>query len=381
MKKYILGIITITLCLKVCYFIFSLCVAKFDSEYQTACTTSEFISVFKKNDSFWYQKAAEEGYPKITNPADLGYSSGKYFKQSVWAHFPLYPLLIRYTERLFNLNFDQSCFILSIIFSLSSFIGFYLLCIHLLKINEKDSFVYTLTLMLFPFHYYFNMYYTEALFFTFLVFSFLSITKKNYWLTGLMLIPLTLVRPNGLITIIPLFIYFMEVEGGFKYFFNRYLKFDKVLILKSLCFLSAPITLGVYCLYQKQMTNHYFAFVQAQYGWYKEFMFPFMGLFRRGDFTTQFNSIYVLVVMVLAVFIWKKLPLSLNVLIWISILLPLASGSVACMPRYISIVFPFTVFITSLFIKSKYRFFILGGLFCLQLLTFHPWLFEHPFSY
>src|ERR1035437_1417117 len=110
MKKYILGIITITLCLKVCYFIFSLCVAKFDSEYQTACTTSEFISVFKKNDSFWYQKAAEEGYPKITNPADLGYSSGKYFKQSVWAHFPLYPLLIRYTERLFNLNFDQSCF-------------------------------------------------------------------------------------------------------------------------------------------------------------------------------------------------------------------------------------------------------------------------------
>ena len=381
MKKYIFRIILISFCLKLSYFIFSLAVAKFNPENVTACTTSEFLTLFKKNDSYWYQKAAEEGYPKITNPADLGYSDGQYFKQSVWAHFPMYPLLIRYTERLFDTDFDTSCFVLSSIFTLSSFIGFYLLCISVFKIGEKESFLYTLVLMIFPFHYYFSMYYTEAVFFTFMIFSFVTIAQKKYWLTSLLLIPLTLVRPNGIVTIIPLAIFFIETEGGFKSFFSRYFKFDKSLILKSLCFLSAPLALGVYCLHQKHMTNNYFAFVQAQYGWYKEFMIPFMGLFRRGDFTTQFNSIYVLIFMALGVLIWKKLPLSLNVLIWISILLPMASGSVACMPRYISMIFPFTIYLASLFIKTKYRFFILGVLFCLQLLTFYPWLFSYTFSY
>jgi hypothetical protein len=360
---------------------FSLAVAKFNPENDTACTVSEFLTLFKKNDSYWYQKAAEEGYPKITNPKDLGYSDGQYFKQSVWAHFPVYPLLIRYTERIFNTDFDTSCFIISFVFTVSSFIGFYLLCISVFKISLKESFLYTLVLMFFPFHYYFSMYYTEALFFTFMAFSFVSIAQKKYWLTSLLLIPLTLVRPNGIVTLIPLAVFFIETEGGFNSFFSRYVKFDRSLLLKSLCFLSAPLSLGVYCLYQKQMTDHYFAFVQAQYGWYKEFMIPFMGLFRRGDFATQFNSVYVLLFMALGVFIWKKLPLSLNLLIWISILLPMASGSVACMPRYISMIFPFTIYLASLFIKTKYRFFILGILFCLQLLTFYPWLFSYPFSY
>jgi Gpi18-like mannosyltransferase len=360
---------------------FSLAVARFNPANDTAFTTGEFLTLFKKNDSFWYQKAAEVGYPKITNDRDLGYSEGSDFKQSVWAHFPLYPLLIRYTERIFDCDFEHSCFILSCVFSLSCFIGFYFLCIRLFSSSEKDSFFYTLVFMLFPFHYYFNMYYTEALFFTSMAFSFLALYKKNYLAAAFWFIPLTLVRPNGIVTLIPLLFYFIETEGGFKPVMIRFLSLDKTLVKRSLCFLTAPLAMGVYCLYQKEMTGHYFAFVQAQYGWYKEFMFPFLAFFRQGDFPTQFNSIYVIVVILFCAFIWRKLPLSLNLLIWISILLPMASGSVACMPRYISVLFPITICLAGLLPKNNFRIVSLAVLFCLQLLTFYPWLFMDPFSY
>jgi hypothetical protein len=87
MKKNIIKIILLTLFLKIIYFAFALLVSKseINTGYHTELTKAEFISVFKRNDSYWYQKAAELGYPKITNASDLGYSNGKYFKQSVWA--------------------------------------------------------------------------------------------------------------------------------------------------------------------------------------------------------------------------------------------------------------------------------------------------------
>jgi len=381
MKKNIFYIILIALALKVIYLGFAVGVSKLNVGYSTGYTTNDFFSLFKRNDSFWYQKAAEEGYPKITNEMDLGYSYGKYFKQSVWAHFPLYPLSIRMVETLCNLDFSRSAFIVSLVFSITSFIGFYLLCLSVFKLDERRSFFSTLFFMLFPFHYYYSMYYTEATFFTCLAFSFINISKKRYVTMSFWLIPLTLARPNGIVCLLPLFIYYIEVEGGFICFYNNIKNWDWPKIKNVLWFFSAPLALAVYCIYQKYMTDHYFAYVKAQAGWYKEFMFPFLGLFRRGDLATQFNSVYTIVFMLMAIVMAKKIPLSLNILIWVSILLPMTSGSVACMPRYISAIFPFTIYMASFFVDRKRGILILPVLLLLQLLTFYPWLISDPFSY
>jgi len=198
---------------------------------------------------------------------------------------------------------------------------------------------------------------------------------------SLLLIPLTLVRANGIFCLIPLFIYFIEVEGGFRKFYFNLKMLHWQSIRNILCFLSGPIALGLYCIYQKQMTDYYFAFVKAQEGWYKEFMFPLLGLFRSGDVGTQFNSVYTIIFMIISIIAWKRFPLSLNVLIWISILLPLTSGSAACMPRYISVIFPLTIYITSFLINMKWKYYVLFGVLLLQLLTFYPWLISHPFSF
>jgi Gpi18-like mannosyltransferase len=381
MKNNIIKIIAVSFLLKLSYFVFALIVSELGTGYQIELKASEFFSLFKRNDSFWYQKEAEQGYPKIINPSDLGYSHGKDFKQSEWAHFPLYPLSIRLIQKIFNLEFDYSAFILSIIFSIGAFIAFYFLCIDIFKIDPHESFIYTLFFMFFPFHYYYSMYYTEAVFFTFLAFSFITVSRKKYLITSILIVPLTLVRPNGIICLIPLVLYFFEVEGGFNKIYLDF-KMRKWARIRNLqYFISGPIAFGLYCIYQKQMTDHYFAFIKAQDGWGKEFMFPLFGLFRRSDFTSQFNSMYSIVFMIIGLFAWKKLPLSLNILIWISILLPLASGSAACMPRYISLIFPLTIYIASILLKIRLKYFILIGLLLLQYVTFYPWLIYHPFSF
>jgi len=379
-RKNIIYLIFTSIAIKFIYFLFAVLISKSSFRNQSSSNEISFIHLFKKNDSYWYQKAAETGYPKITNPLDLGWSKGEHFKQSVWAHFPLYPISIRLLEKSMGLDFSQSAFILSLIFSTLSFIAFYLICINLFKRTEKESLFFTLFFILFPFHYYYSMYYTEALFFILLAFSFLSIYYKKYWLTGLLIIPLSLVRPNGIACVLPLFIYYIEIEGGFKELILQLKPKNWKKYLSVLWFITAPIALGIYCLYQKQMTDHYFAFVKAQAGWYKEFMFPLLALFRRSDFTTQFNSIYTILIMLICIGLWKKFPLSLNLLIWISILLPMASGSVACMPRYISVVFPLSVYFASVLIKPKRQFVVLSIVFILQLLTFYTWVIDHPFS-
>jgi hypothetical protein len=129
------------------------------------------------------------------------------------------------------------------------------------------------------------------------------------------------------------------------------------------------------------MTNEYFAFSIAQAGWYRRFMFPLLAFFRQGNFPTQFNSFYGIAAIIIAVFAWKRFPLSLNMLIWISLILPLSSGSVNSLPRFISIIFPLTIFIGSWLYKSRGRNWILTGLFGLQMITFYFWLISDPFSY
>lgn len=377
--KYLFFIVVLSASIKLVYFLFAIGVSSVTDNYDIESNKHEFVNLFKRNDSFWYEKVAHELYPKINNPMDLGYSFGKYYKQSSWAHFPAYPLCIRAVEKVTSLNFSQSCFILSLIFSSLSFLGFYFICIALFSKTNIEALKLTILFMVFPFHYYFSMYYTEALFFSCLAFSFIALHYKKYITTAFLLIPLTLVRPNGIVCVLPLALYFVEQHGGLV----LYLKNWNVSKLKHiLIFISAPLALLAYCLYQKQMTGFYFAYVKAQAGWYKEFMFPFMALFRRSDFSTQFNSVYVVIVMIFLIVFRKKFSLSMTILIWINILLPMTSGSVACMPRYISILFPIYLLCGNYLITNYRTFYVsVFVLLILQLATFYPWLIYHPFSF
>ncbi|MEJ2595552.1 MAG: hypothetical protein P8100_10615, partial [bacterium] len=168
----------------------------------------------------------------------------------------------------------------------------------------------TLLLMVFPFHYYFSMFYTEALFFTFLVGSFLSISKKKYSLFSILLAALVLIRPNGIVMMLPLYLYMLEKEGIFQ---KKKLLWPELMAKNNLArtawFLSAPLVFVIYGYYQWKMTGEFFAFSIAQEGWYREPRFPFLSLFREGNLANQFDSVYAIAFMILAIIGWKKLPL------------------------------------------------------------------------
>lgn len=380
MRRNILIILIAALVIKLIYFGFAIGVFEFTDKPGFKPNYSGLISTLKKNDAFWYEQIALKGYPVISNKLDLGYSEGSEFKQSEWAFFPFYPFLIKILTYIPGVDTNLSFLLISLSLSMLGFVLFYVFLEDYFDKQGEALFI-TLLFITFPFHYYFSVFYTEAVFFCFLMGSFVSIQQKKYWLTSLLIIPLTLIRPNGIILLIPLYLFMLEKEGLLKSGFSMKKIFQKENIFRSVYFLTGPVVFLLYGIYQLEMTGEFFAFSIAQAGWYREFMFPLLALFREGNLANQFNSFYTILFILIAAFSWKKFPLSLNILIWLSLLLPLTSGSVQSMPRFISLIFPFSILIGSWIYQWKYRAIALSTLFLLQLFTYYFWLTDMPISF
>jgi hypothetical protein len=86
--KNILILLSFCLLLKASYLLLSVFL---ENGKDNKTLFNEYVSIVKKNDSFWYEKITKEGYSKINQKSDLGFSQGKNFKQSEWAFFPFYP--------------------------------------------------------------------------------------------------------------------------------------------------------------------------------------------------------------------------------------------------------------------------------------------------
>jgi hypothetical protein len=376
LKKHFLILFLLVILLKCSYFLFyKVCFENIEEVKKTEVVQRSFIGIFNKSDAGWYERIATKGYPKITDKKDIGYSSGIECRQSEWAFFPVYPLLLKGVMFAFNIDFNHAAFITSLLFTYLCFISFYFLNLFLFKRTETQAFYNTLFFILFPFNYYYSMYYTEALFFSLIALCFIAIYKNKLWLLSVLLIPLSLTRPNGLAILLPLYLFFLETnrKEGFK--------INAPLIKRSLFFVTGPLGFALYCLYQKSMTNEYFAFSLAQAGWYREFMFPLLSLFRRGDYATQFNSVYIIIFMLISIFSFKKFPLSLNVLIWVCILLPLCSGSVLSIQRYISIIFPLMVMFGNYFQLFRIRNWLLIGVLIFHFGSFYFWVISSQLSF
>lgn len=375
--KNIFKVLIASVLLKIAYLVFAYFVLGNSSIF----SFQGYSSIINRNDTGWYGKIAENWYPEITDVRDLGYSYKEDFKQSEWAFFPLYPAINRALMNACSITFDESAFIWSVLLSSLVFIGFYIFC-ELYTKDPRKSLYYSMVFLLFPFNYYFSMMYTEAAFFVLLIFAFIAVHQRKNLYLPFLIIPLVLVRSAGIVALIPLYLYFLERNHILtKYRLDVKQLLGKRNIGQTMLFVTGPIAFLLYCLYQKQMTGQFFAFSIAQAGWYREFRFPLLSFFRSGDFTTQFNSVYTLIVMILSIFIWKKNPLSLNLFIWLSLLLPLCSGLVTSMPRFISVIFPLVMILGSWLYRFKYRNLFLGIFFSLQIFVFYYWLIAHPFSF
>lgn len=379
--QYIIRIILLTICVKLGYVVGSILFF-----FKKFISADELISIFSRNDSNWYLTIAKDWYPKIHSIKELGGISGGTpetgltYLQSPWAFFPMYPFMIRITGTLFQIQPETAAFILAIVSSLALFILTYLLVERLSK-DKPLAYFSTIVVMLFPFGYHFSVFYTEAFFMVFLLLSFYVIRIGKSYRLMLSLIPLVLLRPNGLLCLLPIWIYCIE-QFGLKKPNELLTKTNlKKIFYVSLFFLPALLGFAGYLYYQYTMTGFYNAFNIAQKGWGKELMFPFLSLFRQGGWQYQFWSFYIILVMLYAIFLAKKMPLSWNLFIWISILLPLSAGSTVSMSRYISIIFPLYFIFSKQLFHFRYKYLVVVIFAGLQFILFNCWLNSDIISY
>lgn len=380
-KKHIVLLILFSILLKMLYVGFAIVVDAKSESFSFSKNTGGILGLFERNDSYWYKSIHEKGYPKIQSKRDLGWHDKEEFHQSSWGFMPGYPLATKSVSYVFNTSFEASAFILALLFSSLCFILFYWLACIWLK-NPRDAFFATLIVMTMPFHYYFSMMYTEGYFFMLFLGAMIAAKKKRYFLVGIFTSIMVIIRANGLLMLLPIVLFILENEK----LLHAYQVKEEVLTwnsLKKFAFLVLPIlSFAAYILYQYLETGYPFAYSIAQKGgWYREMMFPLLGLFRSGQAHVQFNSCYAILFMIIGIIAWKKLPLSFNLIIWMNILLPLSAGTSEGMPRYISIIFPL-FFLFGYWLRNvRWKFALIPLLIGLQLFTFYFWLVSDSFSY
>ena len=336
---------------------------------------SEFRATGFRGDAGWYARIALNGYPEISDPSDLGYSDGPDVKQSEWAFFPLYPLVVRGVVRMLGCDIGMAMFLLSIALGIAS--------IHLFslfaecELGPKAALFSTLGLLLFPTGLYFHVYYSEALFLCLFALAFLGIKKDRSWLVMIATSLLVLVRPNGLLMLLPLGLYSCEqVSGRISALWWIQSNIRKQL----LSFGPAVIVFAAYCAYQYEHTGEAFAFSLAQAGWGRTFTMPYNAFFRSGDFGTQFESWSTLVLILVLFLLRRHFTLSQGTLLVISVFVPLFSGAVDSMTRFVILMVPLFLLYGAWLERSKVRWWVLGLSAVLQIGWWIWWLGGEPIA-
>ena len=377
----LLKLIAVAIIVKLFYFIFAISLFQSHILPETVSKRSVYsMELFKRNDSNWYEEIYKDGYPKMSE-ADWKQVDSLH-EQSTWAFFPLYPLSVKAIATLTHTTFCQAGNIRALVFSLLCFSCFYLLAFEFFQ-DEKKAFFCTMLFILFPFHYYFSMLYSEAIFTFFVLFAFICIKKEKYYFLLIPSLLLPLARVNGIILLLPFAIAILEQDHIIAKTKLQLSKISTKTFFKLSILLVMLLSFVAYAYYQFQLTGSYTAFSKAQSGWWRQLKMPYASFFARSEMQAQFNSVYTILTMIVAIISFRKLPLSYNVFIWISLLLPLFSGSTQSMQRFIIVLFPF-MFLIGDFIYTKipkWKNVLLVVLFLLQLTTFYYWVLGDPFSY
>jgi hypothetical protein len=383
--KHILIILAVAIGLKLAYMLFAFFAANngvvFDDnqpfKVESFNEKNDTKLLFFRNDAGWYERVAINGHHKVT-PDSLKPDS-KVWRQSYYAFFPLYPATTAVLQKVFNSNYKATATVEAFVFSLLAFVVFYTFA-HLYTKSENTALACTLVLMLFPFGYYYSMALTEAYFFVLLVGSFIAVHRKNIVLMALLSGLLVLVRPNGIITALPLGLYYLELHV-FKGKWRLPAMPDFKKLLPGFALLAMPIVFFTYCFYLKEMTGDFFAFSTAQAGWGKAFTNPLLVLFKLKDWRGIVETAFVFAAITIAVVGRKLIPLSMHVLIILSILLPLWAGTTISMPRYISVIFPLFIILGYYLARSKYKPALYTLLGIMHLVSFYFWLKPDILSY
>lgn len=301
--------------------------------------TSESMTLYQRLYWSWVNYWDSGHYVAI---AERGYN----FPQQ--AFFPLWPLMIKIFS--FISGFYMASFLLSFIFGLTTFVLFYFLAVRLIG---KTSAKYALILFAsFPSTMFLHAGYTEGLFLTLTLLSFLMLEKKLYLLSAIFAGLTTMTRFAG-IGILPAYLFLRQA------------------VAKKIIFVIISLSgLLFYMLFLELIFGNGFLFIDAQKSWCQsqgrcQFIFPleslidygrlvFMGWIKPNLSSAFLDWFFAMIFLLMLVPVFKKLGLRYFVYSLIVLILPLFSTTVG-MARYVLVAFP-VFFVFPALIKSKILF-------------------------
>ncbi len=263
------------------------------------------------------------------------------------AFFPLFPLLISLLNKL-GLSIDISAFFLSQLFSLTAIIGFYLLGRKVLSEQQAQQAI--LMFICFPTVFFINAAYTEGLFLSLAIFSYYFFEKKKYYLSAIAGGLASATRVVGL-------------AAGSQFLFvksprQRYLYMG-----------ISSIGIVVYMLYLQLTFHDPLIFIHSQKMWtqphgYPRLMLPFEQVFTypyqllTDTRVAKTPILFVdwslsLIFIALSIQVWKRLGPRYGLYSLLVVLIPLLSGNIMSMSRFVLTAFP-VFLVLPLIIRNKY---------------------------
>lgn len=327
---------------------------------------------FKPSFPYWESILVPYGSPLFWSWANfdgvhyLGIARQGYFAQFTQAFFPLYPLLIRWL----NIVFDNLLFtglLVSHVFLIIALYFFYKLII--LDSSSKTAKRAILFLLFFPTAFFFASFYTESLFLSLLLGGFYSLRKKKWLLAGFLGALASLTRLVG-VFLVPAFLLeacqqrkkrgvwpclacllpFLGLLGYMAYLEKNFS--DALYFLHAQPFFGASRSDKIILLYQV-FWRYFKMFLTV-----KDRLVYF-------NITLEFATTCLFLVLIILGF-RRKLKLSYLLFSSLAFLAPTLTGTLSSMPRYVLILFPGFIILGQ--IKSKTICYLLLVISCLLFL-------------
>lgn len=319
-------------------------------QFTVTGTPSPFWDAFARYDSGWYWQIARYGY---TGGAAAYVEGGR----SSIGFFPAYPLLMRYVGRAFGRR-SADLYLGGLVISWLAFALAMVAIYYLarLDVSRRRATWAALLCAVFPFAFFFGAVYSESLFLASTLWCVYLFRTRRWIVGGLCGALATATRVNGILMWLALaWIVWQQLGTP-----NVATRGDRWRAAAGL--LLVPLGIGAYSLYIYDITGHPFEWVATIERWgYHPGGSPVSAVwsigqalvfrpyaFLVGERMAPYDSLNGLaaVVAILALpWVWLRLGAAYGVFMAANLWLPLSSGQVEGMGRYVAVLFPLFIWL------------------------------------
>lgn len=288
------------------------------------------------------------------------------YTEQTYAFFPLLPLLTRLISDITKMDTAAiGLIIVNLSIFLSLFVFYRLLKLDFDELTSRRALFFFL---LFPTAFFLQAFYSESLFLLLTLSAFYLARKGQWFLTALCAGLASLTRFLGVFLIFPLLVELISQNGLLKSLREKRRELVSLFLI--------PLFFAVYLAFLLFTTGNPYKFLQAQEGWGRigspgEALSPIVVIQQNWADLLNLNNLsggsviaildlvflaFALLLLILA--LKQQIRLSYLVYAGLCLLLPLASGSLTSMMRFLLVIFPLFIALSNLAQRSFWNYFI-----------------------